>query len=314
MVVWLAVLPVFGQVPQPEETQPELPEESGPVRAQPAPPAKAVPGEPAKPVPEVPAEAPTEAPSVEHRPTPAARIRELSKRLLNIQTTDNGTNATTFLRRIQFSNEYRDRRDSSRQDETVLRLDYPVLGAGVVRMDLPFLWFDPNTTGGSTSTGLGDIFIRAGLRLIDRPGFQFFAGGDVIFPTASKDDLGRGKYQIGPGAAVSIPVPEFNSIFFPLVQHFQSVGGDPARADVNHTRFRVSMDTPWTAEWWTTVEPTVTLDWTKNGKTGMNLEFEVGRKLGPNYRAWTRGGAGLWGDGVVGAYDWLVQVGVRYLF
>jgi hypothetical protein len=109
-------------------------------------------------------------------------------------------------------------------------------------------------------------------------------------------------------------VPEINTHVCPLVQQFWSVGGDPSRPTVNYTKFDVSATTPWTTAWWTTLEPILNVDWTKNGKTAMNVEFEVGRTLGPHFRTWARGGAGLWGNGVPGAYDWIAQVGVRYLW
>jgi hypothetical protein len=276
-----------------------------------------VPGEPAagEAIPEAPVEAPKEAPAVESRPESDERVRSLKKHILDVLTTDAGTNAATFLRRFQLSNQYRDRQGPSRSDDTTVRIDWPIFrGIGVLRVDVPVRWFDPNTTGAMTSTGLGDLFFRNGYRLIDRPEFKFFAGTDIIFPTATESALGRGKYQLGPGAVASIPVEAVNSIFFPLIQHFQSVGGDAGRANVNFTRFNLEMTTPWTPEWWTTIESKLIMDWAKSGKTGMNLEFEVGRTLGPNYRTWVRGGTGLWGDGVFGSYDWIAEVGIRYMF
>ena len=314
-LVWLAVLPAFGQAPQPEEMQPELPEESGPVRVRPAPPTKAVPGEPAKPAVEAPVAAPAEAPHVETRPSEPEEVRRLSERMLDVLTTDTGTNATEFLHRIQLQNEFRELRGPAQLNLTTLRVDYPILGGGgVVRVDVPFSWFDPNTTGEKTSTGLGDILFRTGYRFVNAPGFKLFVGGDLIFPTATDSPLGRGKYQAGPGFAASIPVVPINTNFFPLVQQFWSFGGDPSRPAVDFTKFEVSATIPWTTAWWTTLDPFLNVDWTKNGKTAMNVEAEVGRALGPHYRTWVRGGAGLWGEGVVGAYDWILQVGVRYMF
>lgn len=315
MVVWLAVLPAFGQAPQPEETQPELPEESGPVRVRPASPVKAVPGEPEKPAVEAAVAPPAETPQVETRPSEPEEVRRLSERMLDLLTTDTGTNRTEFLRRIQLQNEFRDLRGSRQQNQTTLRVDYPFLGRdGLIRVDVPFLWFDPNTTGEKTSTGLGDVEFRAGYRLVDSPGFSLFGSGHVIFPTASDSPLGDGKYVVAPGLVASFPVPEINTNFFPLVEQFWSVGGDPSGPAVSYTTFDVAATTPWTTVWWTTLEPILNVDWTQNGKTTMNVQVEVGRTLGPHYRTWVRGGAGLWGENVPGAYDWLLQVGVRYMF
>ena len=306
-----------GLVPEPEGIQAEQVEEAGPVLTEPTLRVPAASSQPAaaEPIAEAPVEAPREAPAVESQPESAERVNKLRKRLLDILTTDAGTSGTTFLRRFQLSNQYRDLRNSSVQNVTAFRTDWPIFeGVGVLRVDVPVRWFDPNTTGTTTSIGLGDLFFRNGYRLIDTPEFKFFVGTDIVFPTASESVLGQGKYQLGPGAAASIPVPAMNSIFFPLIQHFQSIGGDPGGPDVNATRFNLEMTTPWTPEWWTTIEPKLIVDWTKSGKTGMNLEFEVGRTLGPHYRTWVRGGAGLWGDGVAGSYDWITEAGIRYMF
>jgi hypothetical protein len=317
MAVVLWFNPALGQDPKIEELQEELPEESGPVRAKPAPPT-VTPERPAAPKERPPTEHRVEAPvdmeKAEPRLPDRETVRELGEKILDVLTTDTGTSTTNFLRRIQLQNEFRDRRGPGQQNQATLRIDRPILNGGLLRVDVPLLWIDPNVRDAGTSTGIGDLFVRTGFRLLSRPGFKVFAGGDAIFPTASDTALGRGKYQIGPGVTASIPVPVINTEFFPFVQHYWSVGGDPSRSDVNYTKFELPATIPWTKEWWTTLDPYINVDWTQNGKTAMNLEFEVGRTLGANVRTWARGGAGLWGSSrVPGSYDWIAQVGVRYL-
>jgi hypothetical protein len=243
------------------------------------------------------------------------KVRELKEKILDVLTTDTGTNTTNFLRRIQLQNEFRDRRGPGEQNQATLRFDQPILDRGLIRVDVPFLWVDPNIQGQTTSAGIGDLLFRTGFRLVSTPAFKLFAGGDLYFPTASNTLLGRGKYQVGPGVTASIPFPEINTNFFPLIQHYWSVGGDPSRSDVNYTKFELSATIPWTKDWWTTLDPYINVDWTQSGKTAMNLEFEVGRTLGANVRTWARGGGGLWGNSrVPGSYDWIAQVGVRYVW
>jgi hypothetical protein len=106
-----------------EEIQQEQPEEAGPVPTRPAPTA---PGEPAagEAIPEAPVEAPKEAPAVESRPESAERVSSLKKHILDVLTTDAGTNAATFLRRFQLSNQYRDLRNSSAQNGSNRLADY----------------------------------------------------------------------------------------------------------------------------------------------------------------------------------------------
>jgi hypothetical protein len=318
MVFVLWTDPTLAQDPKAEDFQEELPEESGPVREKPAPPI-APPGRPKAPNERPPTERRVEAPvdmeKAEPRLPDREKVRELKEKILDVLTTDTGTNTTNFLRRIQLQNEFRDRRGPGEQNQATLRFDQPILDRGLIRVDVPFLWVDPNIQGQTTSAGIGDLLFRTGFRLVSTPAFKLFAGGDLYFPTASNTLLGRGKYQVGPGVTASIPFPEINTNFFPLIQHYWSVGGDPSRSDVNYTKFELSATIPWTKDWWTTLDPYINVDWTQSGKTAMNLEFEVGRTLGANVRTWARGGGGLWGNSrVPGSYDWIAQVGVRYVW
>jgi len=235
---------------------------------------------------------------------------------LSEQATDKGTNEVTFRPRIQLRYEHRYRRNSTIMDRTILRLDRPLLdGQLYFRVDVPYTQFDPNQSGETTSRGIGDLYVRAGVLLLDRPHFSLVAGVNAIFPTGNhEEDLGRGKYQVGPILAASVPIPALDIVLFPLIEHSQSVGGDPSTRDVSFTRFSLKMNMPSMDQWWALFEPRWIVDWTRSNKTALNLEFEVGRKMGEHYRAWVRPGVGLWGDTVIGSYDWQLEVGVRYMF
>jgi hypothetical protein len=238
----------------------------------------------------------------------------MQDRLLQLRTGDLGINGSAIVGRVQLSTEYRDRRDGSVQLENVARVDIPIASRFILRADVPQVWFDPNTAGGSTQSGFGDSFLRVGGQIWRAPGFTVFAGTDIVFPSASHSDLGRGKYQVGPGAVVAIPIARLDSVAQLFGEQLVSIGGDPSRQDVNYSKIKIGLDTPWGQNWWTTVESNFSIDWTQKAKTAMNLEFEVGRKLGDHFRVWLRPAVGLWGNGVPGAYDWFTQVGIRYMF
>lgn len=147
------------------------------------------------------------------------------------KTTGQGTNEVTFRPRIQLSYQYRDRRDGAVLDRAVLRFDRPLLdGQLYFRVDVPYEQFDPNMSGETTSRGMGDVYVRTGVRLLNRPKFALFAWVNAFFPTGREEDLGKSKYQVGPIIAMSVPIPTINSVLSPLVEDFQSVGGIPASA------------------------------------------------------------------------------------
>ncbi|HSV91056.1 MAG TPA: hypothetical protein VLH80_08135, partial [Nitrospiraceae bacterium] len=184
----------------------DSPEASGPVRVQPAKPVAASPPQQPEKQPAVHAQpdGPAETPQTESkRQRQKDAVRTMSDRLLNVVTADNGQNVAAVIGRVQFSTEYRDKRDGSVQLESVARVDIPLGDRFVVRTDLPFLWLDPQTSGSTSMTGFGDFSQRLGGQVWRTPGFTLLAGGDIIFPTAGSPELGRGKYQIGPGIAAS---------------------------------------------------------------------------------------------------------------
>lgn len=303
-----------------QDLQMDLPEESGPVRAQPP---QGAPPQPAAKVPEeektglVPAsEAPQEKPQIKHeeRPEPKA-LNRMVNRLLNILTADNGTNRTAVVGRLQFLTEYRERRDSSSQLSNTARVDIPLATNLLWRTDADLTLYDPRIDGSGRTLETGDVSTRLGTKIYEEPAFTAFVEAQVIFPTATHNNLGRGKYQVVPAVFFSIPVKPLDFIMFPGIQQDVSVGGDPSRKEVNFTKLNLEMTKPWANSlWWTTVEPVLYLDWTQKAKTACNLEFEVGRRLGDHWRAWLRPAVGLWGTGVPGAYDWYTQAGFRYMF
>jgi hypothetical protein len=293
-ILGLISSPAFGQgLPQRAAVR-ELPEEPAP--------------QPGKPIQVSPEDASSAAQPIGQRRVPSEQINRLKQQLLDILAVDQGTSVTTFLHRFQISTEYRERPDGAAENQSVLRIDQPLGERGVVRMDARYRIHD------SGSSGIGDLLLRTGYRVLDRPGFQFFAGIEAILPTTQREELGRGKYELGPGIAASWSIPEINSSLMPTVQSFKAVGGDPERRDVNYSLVQLQLVTPWTPEWWTLAQTEFRLDWERNRKTSMMLEGEVGRKFGPNYRAWLRTGGTLWGAGVVGTHEWFAQIGIRYLF
>ena len=115
LLSYMTTSPVLAQ-----DLELDLPEESGPAGVHPAQPP---PGKPEskvpqeeKPVAETAPEAPQETPQVQYERRPAkALLSNISDRLLNVLSGDNGTNRTAIIGRFQISGEFRERRDGSAQ-------------------------------------------------------------------------------------------------------------------------------------------------------------------------------------------------------
>ena len=198
----MTTLPVLAQ-----DLELDLPEESGPAVVQPAQPppgkpeAKPPPGE--KPSAEAAREAPQETPQVQYERRPEkALLSNISDRLLNVLSGDNGTNRTAIIGRFQISGEYRERRDGSSNLENVERLDIPLGDRLIFRTDVPFVAFDPQVSGSTSVSGLGDISARLGGQVWTRPAFTTFFEGQVVFPHGERPRLGKGQIPVRPRADV----------------------------------------------------------------------------------------------------------------
>jgi hypothetical protein len=226
-----------------------------------------------------------------------------------------GTDPTAIVGRVQLSTQYADLPHGARFRDTVARVDLPIRGNWLLRVDTPFLrWVDPNRPGVTSAQGLSDLVATAGWRAYNTAEYALFVGVVSTFPTSAESTLGSGKYTVGPLLATARFLPRWESFLFGVFQHLTSVGGDPSRKDVSLTRAMAQVNTMWPERWWTIAQAVWQVDWERSAKSSMTLEFEVGRNLIGRLGAFVRPGVGIWGRDLIGAYDWNIEVGVRYMF
>ena len=237
----------------------------------------------------------------------AGRLRKLAAKY--------GTDPTAIVGRVQLSSQYADLPHGARLTDSVARVDIPFRGDYLLRVDTPFhRWFDPNIPGVNSAQGLGNVSAILGWRAYNTPEYAFLIGVVSSFPTASEDILGSGKYTVGPIIATGRFLPQLESFLFGVFQHSVSAGGDPSRQDISLTNASVQINTIWAERWWTTVQGVWQVDWEHKTKSSMTAEVEVGLNIVGRWGMYIRPGIGIWGTNVVGAYDWNVEVGTRYMF
>jgi hypothetical protein len=226
-----------------------------------------------------------------------------------------GTDPTAIVGRLQLSSQYADLSHGARFSDTVARVDLPFRRNFLIRVDVPFhRWIDPNRPGATSAQGLGDPSVVTGWRVYNTPEYALLIGAAGTFPAADERALGSGKYTAGPFFATARFLPRLDSFLFGVFQHQISVGGDPARQAVSLTRAIGQVNTIWAERWWTIVQGVWQIDWERSGKSSMTLEFEVGRSLIGRLGVYARPGVGIWGRDVIGAYDWNIEAGIRYMF
>lgn len=129
---------------------------------------------------------------------------------------------------------------------------------------------------GSTS-GFGDL-TYVGLFTPNEPkrigsGKLIWAiGPTLIFPTASEDVLGQGKYQAGIAGAAAYLGKNWTLGIFP--QHWWSFAGDDNRANVNRTNIQYFVYRKLPNQWSVGASPTISVNW--NGRSGTEVDVPIG--------------------------------------
>lgn len=214
--------------------------------------------------------------------------------------------------RVEIRNEYQDLQGGGTIDYLVPRFDFSAGPNLSFRVETPIVFADPDTPGNDGESGIGDLLFRGSYRVAHGPGYAIVAGSELILNSASKDALGMGKNVIAPLVFASIDVPQCNSVVFPFLQHYMTLGGDDGRPDVHYTSLKAPFLTRWSNLVYTILEPQMVVDHERADKVGMTLEGEVGRFLNRDLAIWGRPGFGLFGDNLPQVYDWKLEVGVRF--
>jgi len=237
----------------------------------------------------------------------AERLRKLAAKY--------GTDPTAIVGRIQLSSQYLNLPQGAQAVDTVARVDLPFRRDFLLRVDAPFSkWSDPNRAGTTSVQGFSDLAVTAGWRAYNTPEYAVLVGVLSTFPTAAETGLGLGKYTVGPTIATARFLPRWESFLIGLFTQQVSVGGDPARNPINRSRIIGQVNSFWAERWWTIAQAVWQVDLERNSKTSMALELEVGRSVVGRWGVFARPGVGIWGQEVPGAFDWNVEVGVRYMF
>lgn len=221
---------------------------------------------------------------------------------------------TDFRTRAELRYEYQDLQDGGTRSLIVPRFEYAYKPSIAFRVETPYVFTDPAGPNPDRVSGHGDLLVRGAWRSIQRDGFALVLVGEVTFDTASDDRLGQGQTVLSPQAYAAIDLPKYESVFFPNVQHYFSVGGDDSRSDVSQTILKPNLLTRWPNRFYTFLEPSFIIDWERNSKAGLQIELELGKLLGKNTAVWVRPGIGAIKDDLPQIYDWNTEIGVRYIF
>jgi len=246
-------------------------------------------------------------------PEERARLEEERKRV-SAAAAAFGTDPTAIIGYYQLVYGHSTFTNNLRTDTATATVQLPITPNWVFRVNMPYAWADLDQPRGFNKNGTGDMTIRTGGRLYSSDNVALFIGTDASFPTASETQLGTGKYTIGPGGALAVPLARVRSLLAVLAQDFNSVGGDPSRATLHYTQVQSTLNTIWTERWWSSAIVTWDLDWENRRKTTMNLQGEIGHRFDDHWNVFAGPGVGVMGRNTFLGLDWTMQAGVRWVF
>jgi hypothetical protein len=213
---------------------------------------------------------------------------------------ENGSNRQDFtppLTRVDVRFQYRNSPPSDHDNGyiTTLRVDKPFSLSKewslVTRLDLPLFFTDAisaDNPNGNYKFGLGDILVQGLLfnRLTQR--FAWGFGSQLIFPTATEDQMGLGKYQVLPTAVLVVTIPEITKgSWLALLGRYETTfAGHDDREDRRELQFaptlNISLPDCWFVDLFPSSDIRYNLGEQRPGDTGrwfVPFNFMVGKML-----------------------------------
>ena len=168
----------------------------------------------------------------------------------------------------------------------------PILSFDVgLPLAMRFEWNIPDVdqqASGSVVAGIGDLTWLSILFLGQSERWGKIGAGPVfVFPTASPEELGQGKYQVGPALYyVNKAVPKWQFAF--LLQQFFSFAGDTSAAAINQLKLQPLVTTYLPDSWYIESKPTITLNFKKH-TSSVPLDLVIGRLIAGRWNLYLEG-------------------------
>ncbi len=174
--------------------------------------------------------------------------------------------------------------------------------------ELPLSRFE---TPNESVNGLGDLSLSAtGLYQANQTvglGFKM----EMLLPTATKDELGFGKWVASPTAFAVITFPNQFYMHWEY-KHYVSVAGDGSRANVNYARPRLTLGYTSPSQWYALTNLYYYIDFENHNRSEFAPEVELGTLVNEGtafYVNVSTHAGGNWDQ-----KDWGVSIGFKLLY
>ncbi len=140
---------------------------------------------------------------------------------------------------------------------------------------------DPISESNSNITGIGDVNYTAWFAPPLKGAWTLGFGAVTIWPTASSEYLGQGKFSLGPSMVLVYANPGW--LGAAVISNWVSVGGDDARPDVNTFYFQYIYTRFLPKKWYVSTAPINLANW--NADEGQKWTVPLGGGFGKMFNA-----------------------------
>jgi len=203
---------------------------------------------------------------------------------------NNGEDLTRPPARYDVRYQFQDKGNDVSQNTLILRRDQPIPLTDdwkmSTRFDLPLVENDRTSRDnpdGLNRFGTGDVLFQAALIDTVTNNFAVATGSRVLFPTATKDQFGAGKYQLLPiiGAREKVPWLSAGSFAELVTRYDFDVGGYGGRSHISQVQFSPTLNIGLPNRWFVTLFPSqdFVVNLIGGPKWFIPADFSIGRSL-----------------------------------
>ncbi len=264
------------------------------------------------------------APGAEAQRPPAAAQAPVAGTAAQAEDTSPRRDPASPRSRFDLRLKYRDLADDDYSATTTFRLDTPVLLDGgwllALRFDLPLVLTDrpgPDNPDGDTQFGSGDFlsqffFVSPPQGQAKR--FRFGLGAQLLWPTASHDEMGTGKYQAAPSIVGIYYTPQLGRGSFAalVLRDFFSYAGNGDRRDIHELSVQPGLNINLPRQWFVSLFPDIRINWEDGAKAFVPFDLEVGKIIAGNVITSVTLDVPIVDDYAL--YDWQVEFRLGFFF
>jgi hypothetical protein len=132
----------------------------------------------------------------------------------------------------------------------------------------------PNLEGRGYINGIGDINPSFFLSPAAPGRLIWGLGPALLLPTATNQQLGQGKYSLGPSFVILMMPGHW--VFGIIANNVWSIGGESSRPAVNQFYTQYFINYNFSHGWFITTQPIITADWKQNSENRWTVPFGAG--------------------------------------